>query len=319
MKMDPVTRDAFTVVSGGAPQPGPFRRPAWIDPSEYPFTDRFVEVDGCRVHYVDEGDGPPLLFLHGNPTWSFVYRNLIRSLRHRFRCIALDYPGFGLSTARDGYDFRIASHAGVVAQFIRALDLRGLTLMVHDWGGPIGLTAAVRDPGRFRALLVGNTIAWRVNGKPRFEIFSRLMGGRFGHWLNVEKNFFVKVMIPANTKKASLSEGVKAAYAGPFPTASSREPIARMPREVLGATDLLRELEHGMPRLRNLPALLLWGDRDIAFKEAERRRFEELLPNHRTLILAGAGHYIQEDAHEEIVRAIEEWWPTAAGEGGAHA
>jgi haloalkane dehalogenase len=296
----------------------PFTRPAWVDSALYPFTDRFVEVDGCRVHYVDEGSGPPLLFLHGNPTWSFLYRNLIQSLKGSFRCIALDYPGFGLSTARAGYDFRVASHAEVVEKFIEALDLRGLTMMVQDWGGAIGLTAAARHPERLRALVIGNTVAWRVNGKRHYEIFGRVMGGGFGRFLNTRLNFFVKVMVPANVKKARLSSGVKAAYAGPFPTVESRRPVAVMPHEVLAAGDFLEALHGALPKLAHLPALIVWGDKDIAFKAEERETFERLFPKHRTQILAGAGHYIQEDAPDEIVGAIRAWWPTVAGEGELH-
>ena len=154
--------------------------PAWLDTSLFPFRSRFLEVDGCRVHYVDEGDGPPLLLLHGNPTWSFLYRDIVRGLRGRFRCIALDYPGFGLSAAREGYEFTPAEHADVVEQFLLALDLSDVTIMVQDWGGPIGLGLASRHPGRFRALVIGNTWAWPVNGEPTFERFSRLMGGPVG-------------------------------------------------------------------------------------------------------------------------------------------
>ena len=299
-------------------EPAHFERPAWLDGSLYPFTDRFVEIDGNRVHYVDEGSGPPLLMLHGNPTWSFLYRKIIGSLSGSFRCIALDYPGFGLSTARSGYDFRIRSHAEVVEQFVERLDLRDLTLMVHDWGGPIGLSAAARHPERLRALVLGNTVAWRVNGKRHYEIFGRLMGGAFGRFLNLRLNFFVKVMVPANIRKARLTAAVKAAYAGPFPTPQSRVPVAVMPEEVLAAGDFLADLHASLQKLKHLPALLVWGDRDIAFKDEERETFEALFPDHETVILEGAGHFIQEDAPAAIVSAIRDWWPLATKKGNRH-
>ena len=117
-------------------------RPEWVDDKLFPFKSRFVELSGNVVHYVDEGEGPILLMLHGNPTWSFVYRNVIAELSGSFRCIAPDYPGFGLSTPAPGYEFHPADHARVVGEFVDRLDLRDVTLIAQDWGGPIGLTAA---------------------------------------------------------------------------------------------------------------------------------------------------------------------------------
>ena len=103
------------------------RRPDWVDDELFPFESRFVELDGAHVHYVDEGAGPTLLMLHGNPTWSFLYREIIASLRDRFRCVALDYPGFGLSTAPPGYGFTAREHSDVVARFVAELDLTDWT------------------------------------------------------------------------------------------------------------------------------------------------------------------------------------------------
>jgi haloalkane dehalogenase len=132
-------------------------RPSWVPTHLYPFEDRYADVAGCRLHYVDEGSGPPLLLLHGNPTWSFLYRNVILGLRERYRCIAVDYPGFGLSAPRPGYGFRPAEHAEVVEGLVEQLDLTGITMMVQDWGGPIGFAVATRRPERFARFVVGNT------------------------------------------------------------------------------------------------------------------------------------------------------------------
>jgi haloalkane dehalogenase len=133
--------------------------PGWIDPSLYPFAYHWIELDGNLVHYVDEGSGPTLLLLHGNPTWSFVYREIIRGLRDTYRCIAPDYPGFGLSVPRPGYRFTPEEHTAVIEQLVQALDLHDVTLMVHDWGGPIGLGVAGRHPERFRAFIIGDSFA----------------------------------------------------------------------------------------------------------------------------------------------------------------
>ncbi|MCA1718017.1 MAG: alpha/beta fold hydrolase [Actinobacteria bacterium] len=283
-------------------------RPSWLDGRLFPFRSRFLELDGCRVHYVDEGEGAPLLLLHGNPTWSFLYRDIIGGLRDRFRCVALDYPGFGLSSAREGYGFTPAEHARIVERFLLALDLSDTTLMVQDWGGPIGLGVASRHPGRFRALVVGNTWAWPVNGNPRFELFSRLVGGPPGGFLIRNFNAFVNLLVPAGVRRGRLPKEVMAAYRGPFSRRSSREPTYVFPREILGSSDYLAGVERELESLAKLPVLIVWGDRDPAFREAERSRFEQAFPEHRTAILRGAGHFIQEDAADEIVAEIASWW-----------
>src|ERR671935_3086202 len=121
-----------------APAPNRPARPMWVPEDLFPFESRYADVAGSRVHYVEGGSAPPLLLLHGNPTWSFLYRDLIKALRDRYRCIAVDYPGFGLSRAAPGYGFTPAEHADVLEKLVLELDVRDATMMVQDWGGPIG-------------------------------------------------------------------------------------------------------------------------------------------------------------------------------------
>jgi haloalkane dehalogenase len=287
-------------------------RPSWVPSELFPFESRFVELAGCRVHYVDEGSGPLLLLLHGNPTWSFLYRDIIRGSSSDFRCIALDYPGFGLSTAAPGYDFEPESHAKVVELFVEHLDLTDITLFVQDWGGPIGLGVAARHPERFAKLVIGNTWAWPVNGDRHFERFSRLMGGAFGGFMIRNFNAFVNLLIPAGVKRHKVSRQVMTVYRMPFADRKAREATHIFPRAILRSRDYLERVEAGLPRLGNLPALILWGDRDIAFREKERLRFESAFPFHETAVLKGAGHFIQEDAADEIVSAIRAWWGRGA-------
>jgi len=132
-------------------------RPAWLDTRAYPFAPRAVEIDGARVHYVDEGDGPPVLLVHGLPTWSFVWRHLIAGLRDRYRCVALDLPGFGLSDKPEGDAYRPEDQARRLAAFVEALRLKDFTLVVHDFGGPIGLSLALDRPDAVRSLVLFNT------------------------------------------------------------------------------------------------------------------------------------------------------------------
>ncbi|HVL03903.1 MAG TPA: alpha/beta fold hydrolase [Acidimicrobiales bacterium] len=282
-------------------------RPDWVSDQLFPFDSRHLDVDGCRLHYIDEGQGPALLLLHGNPTWSFLYRHLVARLVHRFRCIALDYPGFGLSSSRPGYGFTPAEHAAVVERFVAELGLDSFTPVLHDWGGPIGLAVAGRHPERVRALVITNTFAWPVDGDRHFELFSRLMGGAAGRLAIRRANAFVNVMVPAGTRRR-LSPVEMAHYRAPFPTPDARMPTYVFPREILASREFLAEVESGLPRLAHLPTFLAWGGKDVAFRAAERRRFEAVFPHHHTVVFEQARHYLHEDVPEELAAAIEGWW-----------
>jgi haloalkane dehalogenase len=287
-------------------------RPQWVPERLYPFEDRYLALDGVQLHYVDEGEGPPLLLLHGNPTWSFLYRDIILGLRDRFRCVAVDYPGFGLSAAPPGYGFTPAEHAGALERLVTELDLRELTMMVQDWGGPIGFAVAVRHPDRFRAFVIGNTFAWPMTANRGARIFSGVLGSPVGGVLIKRFNLFVEGALGRGVRRRKLAPEVMEAYRGPFPTPESRRPVHVFPREIIAATPFLAEVERGLDALRDRRALIVWPDRDPAFRVTERERWERLFPDHRTVILAGAGHYIQEEAPDEIVAAIREW-AAAAG------
>jgi haloalkane dehalogenase len=292
--------------------PTPGRRPAWVDDELLPFESRFVAVGPHTIHYLDEGEGPLLLLYHGNPSWSFLYRNVIKRLRADFRCIAFDYPGMGLSSAGPGYGFRAHEHAAVAEQFIEQLGLDKITAMVQDWGGPVGLAAAARHPKRYRALIVANTWGWRADTlrtKLKHHFFSRLWGGPLGRFTTRRFNLFARVLIPAGHKRRRLTSAELAQYLGPFPDPASRAPCFVLPREIVEARILLEELESGIERLAGRPALILWADRDFAFGNHELARWQRTLPLQHTQVLEGVGHFLQDDAPDEICAAIRAWWP----------
>jgi haloalkane dehalogenase len=264
-------------------------------------------VGGCRVHYIDEGAGPALLFLHGNPTWSFLYRNIVRDLRDSFRCIALDYPGFGLSSAPEQYPYTAAAHADVVEDLLTALDLQDVTMMAQDWGGPIGLSVATRHPERFGGFILGNTWAWPLNGILHFELFSRVMGSSPAKLWIRKTNAFVNVMIPLGTA-TKLPPEVMRAYREPFARQDARRATWESPKELLRSEPFMRTLQEELPKVTHLPALLLWGGGDFALrKRVELPRFERLFPDHETVVLERAKHFFQEDAPTEACRAMRRW------------
>jgi haloalkane dehalogenase len=227
--------------------------PSWLPRELFPFESKFIDIDGHSLHYVDEGVGPTLLLLHGNPTWSFLYRDIITRLRHKFRCVALDYPGFGLSHAAIGYDFLPSSHAHLVDSFVHALNLTQFSIMVQDWGGPIGLWVAARHASQVSALIIGNTWAWPINGDPHFERFSKMMGGSIGLFAIRNFNAFVNIMIPMGVKRKKLNHRVMAAYRCPFPTKDTRLPTNIFPREIRSSREFLADVQTGLseiPRFR---------------------------------------------------------------------
>jgi haloalkane dehalogenase len=282
-------------------------RPAWVDDDLFPFESRFLDIDGHTVHYVDEGSGPTLLLLHGNPTWSFLWRDVIRALRDDFRCIALDYPGFGLSTARPGYRYLPEEHAEVVTGFVDALALNGVTLVGQDWGGPIGLATAQRRPALCDRLVLANTWAWPVNGVLHFEAFSRIVGGLPMRFLVRQFNVLVNAFIPTGHRKRTPTAAEMAHYRRALDTPERRQACAVLPGRVLGSRTFFAEVEAGLADLAHLPTLIVWGDADIAFRSQERERLEATFTNHSTVVVEGAGTYVESDAPDEFVAAIRGW------------
>ena len=289
-------------------------RPAWVDDKLFPFESRFVELDGNVVHYVDEGTGPILLMLHGNPVWSFVYREVIANLRDQFRCIALDFPGFGLSTGAPSHQYRAQDHADVLVSFLDYLNLSQLTLVGHNWGGPLGLYAAQQRPDMFERLILSNTWAWPLNGDPSSEVFSRGMGNPVGRALVRRFNPLVKYFIPSAHKRRKLSEAEMAHYRGATRTPESRHAGAVLPGELVGARVFFTNLADHLSALQKLPTLILWADEDPIFTDKYRERWEATYPHAATRVFHGAGHFLQSDIPEEFSEAIESWFTQTPAE-----
>ena len=273
------------------------------DPELFPFESRWFNSEVGQVHYIDEGSGPPILMLHGNPTWSFLYRGIVIRLKKHFRCIAVDYPGFGLSPHPPSYQYTAAEHAEVVSQLVRELGLSDLTIMGQDWGGPIGMRVALDDPSRLRAIVMGNTWYWPATTLP-MQAFAKIMSSGFVQAKIFSKNLFVERMIPLGVKH-KLAPEVMDHYRGPLSTMDSRAGVAEFPREILNAERWLREIEANVAfELGRLPLLLTWGMHDLAFTPGFMKRFKTDFDSVSTVRL-DAKHYIQEDAPGDIALAIK--------------
>lgn len=281
-------------------------RPAWVDDELFPFESRFLDIGGHRVHYVDEGSGPTVLLLHGNPTWSFDYSTVIASLRADFRCVAVDYPGFGLSMAAAGYRYLPTEHAEIIDRFVEMLELSNVTLVGHDWGGPIGLSVVQRRPATFDRLVLTNTWAWPVTD-PLIQVMSHVMGSPVGRLLIRQLNLFVNFMIPIGhrltTPTSAQMDQYRKALGGP----SRREASAVFPREITSSRAFLADIEAGLTDLEALPTLIIWGDGDFAFGDKELRRWQQTFTNRETVIVKGAGHFVPSDAPDQFAAAIRHW------------
>jgi haloalkane dehalogenase len=272
----------------------------------YPFESRWFNSQVGPVHYIDEGQGPTVLLMHGNPDWSFLYRKIITGLGPEVRCVAADYPGFGLSIHPEGYGYTPAEHAEVMVEFVEHLDLKDMVVMGQDWGGPIGMDVASRLPYRVKGLVMGNTWFWPADSRI-MRTFSRSLASQAMQWLIKERNFFVTTLMKRSLQ-VKLSDSEFAHYTDVVPTPESREGIAVFPKAILESADWLDQLERRVAgSLRGKPISLVFGKKDPALaSEATIARWRKEFPDAGCIELADAGHYIQEDNPEACVTAIRE-------------
>jgi haloalkane dehalogenase len=279
------------------------------DESLYPFESRWFDSSVGRVHYIDEGAGPPLLFCHGSPTWSFLYRHIVKDLRDRYRCIAVDYLGFGLSERPAGFGYTITEHTAVLGELIDHLQLDGFVLMGQDWGGPIGLGAVTARADRVRGIVLGNTLFWPIEAMAN-RAFSVIMGSPPMQRRILEQNFLVERVLLAELGR-KLTAGEADHYRAVQPTAEARRGLAIMPKEIRAARPLLDQLARDVPvLLGDKPALLVWGMRDMVFRpNACIPRMRAAFTDLDVVELPRARHFIQEHAPEAIAEAIAKRFP----------
>jgi haloalkane dehalogenase len=273
---------------------------------DFPFESSYREIDGVRLAYLDEGEGSPVVFFHGEPSWSFLWRKVIPPVRDAgHRCIAPDYAGFGRSdkpTEVGWYTYD--RHVGLMAQLLEELDVRDATAVVHDWGGPIGLRLAVENPDRFSRLVIMDTGPF--TGHQRMSD----VWLKFREFVRDTEDVPVGFLVKAGCGE-DPGDDVIAAYEAPYPSPKSKagtrafplitptEPDAPGAAEGRMVADALREDER--------PTLVLWADSDVALPLSLGKKVSERLNFPPPRVIENAGHFLQEDAGEEIGRIIAEW------------
>ena len=295
--LDPSLRPA---AGGAAPLPPDVA-------SEFPFAPHWIDTPAGRMHYVDEGPRrtDPLLCIHGNPTWSFYYRRVIAAFGDRRRVIAPDHIGCGRSDKPQDWSYRLADHVDNLERLLVELDLERVTLMVHDWGGAIGLGAAARQPGRIARLVIQNSAAFPFDRIPlRIDLCrTPLVGQALIRGLGAFGRATCRMALE---KRERMTPAVRHGYLAPYDSWKHRianwkfvDDIPMSPRHPSHAT--LAAIDAALPAFRDRPALLCWGERDWCFTPAFRRAWEERLPAAEVHRIEHAGHLVLEDAHEEII------------------
>lgn len=292
----------------------------------YPFESRWLEIDGLRLHYIDEGprDAPVLLMVHGNPTWSFYYRNLVLQLRDRYRCIVPDHIGCGLSDKPDDsrYDYhlerRVADLDALVNETIG--DQAPLSLVVHDWGGMIGFAWAARHAERIRQCVILNTGAFPMPADKKLP-FALWLGGRtsLGAALIRGFNAFSGVASRIAFKKP-VSEAVRAGYTGPYNSWDNRIATVRFVQDIPlkpgdRGYDIVAATADKLHLFADKPVLLAWGLKDFVFDETFYREFQRYFPQAELYPLPDCGHYVLEDGGKPLLDRIEQF---LTGHSGTH-
>ena len=274
----------------------------------YPFSSHFLPLDGGRLHFVEEGPGSPLLMVHGNPTWSFYWRDIVLAFRDRHRAVAVDHLGCGLSDKPQHYPYTLAQHTTNLCRLIRHLDLRDITLVVHDWGGAIGLGAAVALPERFARIVILNTGAFPPPYVPlRIRACRTPLLGRIGlRGLNL---FARAALFMATERPDGLPPAVRAGLLAPYDSWSHRVAIWRFVRDIPltrrhPTWQVLADLEARLPELAPRPVQLIWGMKDWCFTPECLARFEKIFPYAQVRRLPRAGQYVVEDATRDVIDCL---------------
>ena len=285
-------------------------RPEWVSDEMFPFESRFFTTSqGHQMHYVDEGVGESVVFVHGNPSWSFEFRHLITGLRPQYRCIAMDHIGFGLSSRSNRPDdHHPRAHAAAFEALLLDLDVRDATLFLTDWGGPIGLHFARRHPERVRRLVIANTWCWPVNRDRHFRFFSSVMSSFVGQYLIKKRSFFVNGVMPrAVGDKQILTPEVMSHYRNAQPTPEARAANAALPGYIVGASEWLHSIWGDRDTFVDKPSLILWGAKDIAFRTKELERWKSELSQCETHVFADCGHFVAEEAPDRVLPLLQQW------------
>lgn len=284
------------------------KKPDWLNKNEYPFESHWFKTSKGDIHYIDEGKGEPLVFVHGNPSWSFEYRNLIKELSISHRCIAIDHLGFGLSDKPIDWSYLPTDHAENLENLLNFLKLKEITLIVGDWGGPIGLSYAIKYPEKIKNVVITNTWLWSVKNDLYYQAFSKFTGGPIGRFLIRKHNFFVKnIFIALFGDKRKLTQEIHNHYLLPLNKSEERKGNWTFPKQIIESSDWLNELWNKVEVLKLKKILIAWGMKDPGFRKKELDKWIKVFSHAKVICFSDVGHFVAEEKSAELASEIKSY------------
>lgn len=279
-------------------------QPTWLNKTLFPFESKWITVDGETLHYIDEGSGDVILFAHGTPEWSFGYRDLIKSLRSRFRCVAVDMLGFGLSEKKPESNYTCEAHAARLASVIEKLQLKNITIVANDFGGGISVAYAINNPYNIKALVLFNTWMWSLKNDKHYAQPAKVMNSWFGRMLYFTFNAPINIIMPsAYGNKKLLTPAIHAHYKNALPK-GDRLAAYTFAKELMDASDWWQSLWDRADVLKEKKILFFWGMKDKFIPPKELEKWRSKFPEAKVILFDDAGHFVQEEKPEEMVTAI---------------
>jgi len=282
----------------------------------YPFTSHYMEINGLRYHFLDQGTGDPVVMIHGNPTWSFYFRKLIRELSGRYRTVAPDHIGCGLSEkpALKQYDYRLNSRVRDLESFLEHLEVKEkITLVLHDWGGIIGMVYAVRNPQRIGRMVIMNTAAFRPPQGKTLPIRLSLVRNvaPFGTLAVQGFNLFARGALYMASYKG-MEKDVKKGFIAPYNSWNNRIATLKFVQDIpLSRKDpsygLVKHVDENLYKLSHLPMLICWGEHDFVFDSEYLAEWRRRFPDAEVHVFKDAGHYVLEDAADRIIPLVKDF------------
>jgi len=282
-------------------------RPAWISEAQFPFASRYVRIEDAQLHYVDEGTGPTLLFLHGSPMWSFMFRHTIGALRTEFRCIAVDMPGLGLSTAPVACGREFERNSTYYRKFVQHLDLKDITLIAHATAAPSALRMIISEQGRAAGVVITNSFGWSMRAFPSMWRFVRVVSSRPFRILNERLNLLPRLTTRIGRTSGRFSKAECAAILGPYRQRDARRHLGSLLYGLRAEVPFFEALRADLPRLRSTPLLLLYGIRDHGYQAGFLDQWKRVLPEASVTLLQNSGHFAPEDEPEAFTAALSQW------------
>jgi haloalkane dehalogenase len=276
----------------------------WLDTSEYPFTPHYFDINGHQLHYLDEGQGETILFVHGTPSWSFDFRHIIKKLKADFRCLAIDHIGFGLSDKPEHYNYSTQNHSKTLEKFVLEKQLDNITLVVHDFGGPIGLNFALQYPEKVKNIVILNSWLWSSKTDADFIKLSKILRSPLLPFLYRYLNFSPKFILPKSFGDHKLSNRLLRQYTKPFANKTERNGALAFAKSLLNDQDWFQQLWDKRQTIATKPTLFIWGMKDPVIKPHYLDKFVSAFTNSKTIKLETCGHFPQEEQPEMVTKSI---------------